>query len=405
MPPRRCPTACFSPRLVLLFLVFCLAAFAPARADVPARETLPGGWLLAPMDAAPPVPDPRAAGKTYRRTLGLWEPGRAQNDGPVRVVSFHYEDAADAPLARRTARLCARLLRLHLAHFGERAPFPRQAPEAHVFLRRDAPPGALNAGGQTWGENVWLFSTGRPRTDVEWTRTVAHEWGHLTLYAARGYREPENDAAGFLGERLYLKWLREEGTAPVVNNDEEGDGVDRAGLDIYHERQIAPLIARFRAAGPNAPALLRADRDARAMDLYVGAALAFDDAFGSLLLSEALGSVLGDDGPRPFLDSVRRAVAARPVLPVRLPAWVPLARAAYRLSPDAGAGRGAAARKIAVADRPPLVLGKFGAPPAQFSVRAAGWKWVRALPNPAAEIGVRLQREGGASSSKAAGPR
>jgi len=404
MPPRRCrPAARFSALLVLFFLVF--APPPAARADAFSRETLPGGWLLAQDTTFPtPVSDPRAAGKTYRRTLSLWEPGRAQNDGPARVVSFHYEDDADAALARRTARLCARLLRLHLAHFGQRAPFPRQATTAHVFLRRDAPPGSENAGGQTWGENVWLFSTGRPRTDIEWTRTVAHEWGHLTLYAARGYREPENDAAGFLGERLYLKWLREENTSPLVNNEPDAsDGVDQAGLDIYHERQIAPLIARFRASGPDV--LPQTGRDARAMDLYVGAALAADDAFGSLLLGEALNGVLSDDGPRPFLDALRRALAARPVLPVRLPAWVPLARATYRLSPDGTGPAERRAAKIAVADRPPLVLGKMGTPPARFSVRAAGWKWMRALPDPSAQIGVRLQREGGASSSAAGPPR
>ncbi len=417
MPPL-CFAARFFPffsRLARFFLVSCFAAgfvlapVRPVRADPFVRETLPGGWVLAPLSNPRPVPDPRFSGKTYRRSLGLWEPGRAQSDGPAHVVSLHYEDDADAALARRTARLCARLLRLHLARFGERAPFPRGAPQAHVFLRRDTPPGSENAGGQTWGENVWLFSTGRPeRTNIEWTRTVAHEWGHLTLYAARGYRAPENDAAGFLGERLYLKWLREEGTAPLLANDEnDGDGVDQAGLDIYHERQIEPLIARFRAGGPNAPALLRSDRDAPAMDLYVGAALACDDAFGSRLLGEALAGVESDDGPRPFLESLRRTTVARPVLVVRLPAWVPLVRAAYRVSPDAGTGRAAAA-KIAVADRPPLLVGKTGAPPAPFSVRASGWKWMRALlPGPAAGIVVRLQRVSGGSvgAATAAKPR
>ncbi len=401
MPPR--PRARFS-RLALLFLLLSFAASAtpPAAAravDAFTRETLPGGWVLA-QETDTPVADPRTKGAAYRRTLGLWEPGRAQGDGPTRVVFLHYQDEADAALARRTARLCARLLRLHLAHFGQRAPFPRRAPAAHVFLRRDAPLGSENAGGQTWGENVWLFSTSRPRTDIEWTRTVAHEWGHLTLYAARGYREPENDAAGFLGERLYLKWLREEGTSPLLANDPDGDGVDQAGLDIYHERQIAPLIARFRAAGPNAPAFLRTDRDADAMDLYVGTVLASDTAFGSRLLGEALARVESDDGPHPFLNALRQTVAAQqPTLFVRLPAWVPLARAAYRLLPaEAGEAGRQPAGKIAIADRPPLFLGKatLAAP---FVVRAAGWKWMRALPEPATVVGIRLQRVTGGSAA------
>jgi hypothetical protein len=84
---------------------------------------------------------------------------------------------------------------------------------------------------------------------------------------------------------------------------------------------------------------------------------------------------------------------------------VPLVRATYQVSPDAGTGRAAA--RIVVADRPPLLVGKTGAPPVQFSVRAAGWKWMRgALPGPAAGMVVRLQRvSGGSAGAAAAKPR
>lgn len=387
-------------------LLIVLAPPVTGAAPAPARETLPGGFAIEFAAAGTPArTDPRF-GRRFTRTVVVWGPAGDDEAPPPprRVASIYYQDA-DARLAHQTARLCARLLRLYGERFGRPVAFLRGAPEAHVYLcSDDAAAPAREApvlGGQTWGENVWLFA-GREKDApgaMEWTRTVAHEWGHLTLWpAARGYSEPEAEAAGFLGERLYLKWLREDaGRAPKpAPGPAPDDGVDRAGLDAYYVRQIAPLMARFQTArgGPNAPVL--GQTGARAMDHYVGGVLAADDAFGSALVGDALTSVLGNQ-PQAFFDRLRELVLAAPALSVRLPAWVPLARgAAYRVSrvPTAGVATAAPVR-LAIADRPPFFVGGSGAAAAAggFVVRGeGGWRWARVAGKAPSPLAVRFQR-------------
>jgi hypothetical protein len=369
---------------------------APSSATGATREALPGGYALVVLPAG--VPNAAATDARYRwRFTGSVQvfapaPGdgnarKPTSDVPRPVVLVHYEAPDDAQAAARTARLCARLLRLHRERFGRPAVFPRGAGEAHVWLCRRTPPSG-NRGGQTWTNHIYVFATGEPRSFIEWTRTLAHEWGHLTLPPRAATSRPKPTRQGYLGERLYLKWLHEEVSADNYARL-ANDWTDRSGLDRYQERQIAPLIARFRAAGPHAPALNGTGE--AAMNLYVGAALACDDAFGSTLLGEGLFSVLGM-GARDLFAALAEAVRRAPVLPVRLPAWVPLARATYRVSSATPPAR------VAFADRPPVVIGSGDAGgTALLRVRDPGWKWVRPVgsgaPTPAA-LGITLRVSG-----------
>lgn len=317
-----------------------LPAFAPnartlkeaARdADV---ETLPGGYVAVlpkPFAAPTPTTDPRYQWR-FARAAYVYAPVRpgfgryAPAPGIGLVVMVHYQPE-DEKRARKTARLCARLLRLHRDRFGRDATFPRDADVADIWLAPETPPGALEAGGETRDSNVYVFATDAQRSPIEWVRTVAHEWGHLTMAAARGFTLPENDAGGFLGERLYIKWLREDRTpAP------EDDGVTRDGLNLYWERQIGPLMDRFTQAGPYAKALMGSGPDA--MDLYIGGVLSCDAALGSAVTGRALHSIEGVR-PKDFFDAVRRVVSEvtwGASLPVHLPGWVPLERGRYSVS-------------------------------------------------------------------------
>ncbi len=379
----------FIVRLALLFLLF-VAAFAaaavrPAHAQtvlppefVPdaaaltrafgkmATEPLPGGFVLAVPPDTVSAQDARY-GWLFARAAFVYAPRRDRRGnvglGPA-VVIHHAPSDADA--ARRTARLCARLLRLHRERFVRDTEFPRGSDRAHVWLYRQLPATArTTAGGESQGNHLYIFDTAVPRTAIEWTRTIAHEWGHVTLPAARGFSAPENDAAGFLGERLYLKWLYEE---TVAGKGTAGDDwTDAPGLSTYHARQIAPLIARFHEIGPIGSGL--DDRDERAMNLYIGAALATDHAFGPELLGRGLFSILGV-GPRDLLTALRNTVAAALVVPIRLPAWVPLARTTYQVRGD-----GIAHGSVLFAERPPLALREGGK--AELTVLQPGWKWVR----------------------------
>ena len=329
-------------------------------------EPLPGGFYVAANSANVSVKDTRY-GWLFARAVFVYAPRRDRrgNIGLWQAVVVHHAPA-DGSAARRTARLCARLLRLHRDRFARETEFPRGSQQAHVWLYRQLPDSApFTVGGESQGNHIYIFDTAEPRTAIEWTRTVAHEWGHLTLPAARGFSSPENDAAGFLGERLYLKWLREETAAG--KEPASDDWTDTTGLNVYYARQIAPLISRFHAAGPEGGDM--AGTDEKSMNLYIGAALATDEALGSELLGRGIFSVLGVE-PRDLLTALRKVVSGASVLPVRLPAWVPLVRTTYQVL-----GEQDSVGSVLFADRPPLTL-RSGAK-AEMSVIQPGWKWVR----------------------------
>ncbi len=345
-----------------------------------AVESLPGGYVVvAPERHAAPYPvEERRYGLRFSRVVAVYEP-EGGSGRLVRRVTLHHEPDQRTQ-AVTTARLVARLLRLHRERFGRDAAFPRAAPAAAVYLSPDTPKAAALLGGETRGHEVYVFGAGTPRTPLEWTRTVVHEWGHATLPAARGYSEPESDASGYLGERLYFKWLYEEAVSAETTDYQ--DGTSLPDLELYHRRQIAPLIARFDAAGPNAPAWGRTDTTG--MDLYIGAALAFDQAFGSRLLGRALYAIQ-DVTPRDLLRAMSDVVAraASGSLPVRLPAWVPLAQSRYRV-----AAADAASGSIAVSDLATVRLDKKGT-----TLRVARSGWRRVTPKQGSVTRIYLRRD------------
>lgn len=360
---------------------------------------MPGGFIVAAASASAPVTDSR-----YNRRLSkavyIYAPRDAERRGspPVlrRVVTVHHEPK-ETEMAHRTARLCARLLRLHFDRFGQDAVFGRGSLRADVWVLPDEPTHAGNLGGETWGDQVYLVPGAREKAasgkSLEWVRTVTHEWGHLTLPAARGFTEPESDASGYLGERLYLKWLREDQRKSAAQNTTAADdGVSAADLELYHLRQTAPLLERFAQAGPETKTL--DGTDTAAMDMYVGAVLAADESFGSMMTGRALFSIL-DVRPRDFLHALREVVTAAPRATVRLPAWIPLARAAYEIRPGPDGGSGS----VALADRPPLAVRPNGAQ-TPLNVRVPGWKWVRAADGDLRAITLRRHSSSDAARTR-----
>jgi hypothetical protein len=322
---------------------------------------LPGGFALValPAESTAGAEKDLRYGWRFTRALYVYAPRREHMTTSLGLtVIVHYEPQ-DRNLALRTARLCARLLLLHRERIGYESVFPRAAETADVWLTARKAPDAT-VGAETRGNQVYVYDTRLKRSPIEWVRTVTHEWGHLTLPAARGFTDPENDAAGYLGERLFLKWMREERRA-----DSPDDGTDLASLDLYYSRQIAPLIAQFSAGGPQSKLL--DGTSAESMDYYIGAALAFDEAFGSQMLGRAIYGIYGVK-PRDLLASMREVLSQADAITVRLPAWAPLPKMDYAVAGDATG-------EINVADRPPLFVRLGGA--TRLSVRQPGWKQVK----------------------------
>lgn len=381
--------------LTLCFLLLSLAVFnSSANAGVPPPrvvfdyrslkseigegevERLPGGFALAIPNTDFSATDPRF-GQGYERVAYVYGPHRDVKGILLGLnVRVHFQKD-DETQALRTSRLIARLLRLHREKFGQEAVFPRATEIADVWLSPVAGEDET-IGGLTWNSHVFVFSVREERTATEWVRTIAHEWGHMTLPAARGFSEPETDAAGYLGERLHFKWMNAETKTSAV-----ADGTTPTLLKNYCDKQVRPLIERFQTIGPSSPLLN--ETSAEAMDFYIGMALAFDDAYGSKVAGRALFSIDGET-PKRLLAAMKEVVGLSDKLVVRLPAWTPLSKAGYAVTSDA-------AGSVQIADRTPLLVRPSA--PSALAIKSPGWKSLRVADGEVTT--VTLRRKGGAA--------
>jgi hypothetical protein len=270
------------------------------------------------------------------RRLYLYRPRNAGDASLVRVLTVHY-DTTEVSVATQVAKTAAVLLLLHRTHFGRPSQFATMGidnNEAHVWLAPQTPLGK-EIGGMTRANHVYIFGSGPELSATERLRTLAHEWGHLTLsqVCAKGFNNPESDASGYTGERLYLKWLYEYSNSKESKENLDGTGIDRAFLTLYYNRQIKPLMEQYNAIGPSSVKPLTAV----GMNKYVGMVLATDEAVGGLLLAKGL---FDRDTFRPedLTNSLSKNISDAPSYSVKLPAWVPFIPVNYQATLSNGAG-------------------------------------------------------------------
>jgi hypothetical protein len=197
----------------------------------------------------------------------------------IRRFAIYTPDYEMLPYARRAGRFCALLwgaanVRLKTLCQNLRAGI------VNLWLTRRG-----EGGGEHFRNNLYLYSLLSERTGLEWARTLAHEYGHYLLPGASGYVEPENWGNGLLGERLFLRWIRDDLESRRLES-EQVSFVTLADLNDYCEKQVSPLIEQIRNAGPD-HALLAGNRKA-SMDAFTGLLLFADQTYGSPILYEML---------------------------------------------------------------------------------------------------------------------
>ena len=218
--------------------------------------------------------DPRQ-NRLYQYRLQVHCLVEQEGDNGERRFVIHYNRPSDEPLARRVGSVLARLHWLVRDYLG-RLPAPSENGGRHVdvWLDENGP-----AGGEELSGHLYLTGIDVARPPAEWVRELAHEYAHLTLPKVGPYSEPEKWANGYLGERLFLKWLL------IDNNvtDLWDQPLNAAG---YLTHQVVPFRTRSLEAGPAAP---DADRmDGRGMEFFIGTILALEAAHGPTLLRSLL---------------------------------------------------------------------------------------------------------------------
>jgi hypothetical protein len=198
------------------------------------------------------------------------------NTGDTRERRFvvHFQRGSDEPLARKAGGLLARLYWIGRDYLGVG---PARDRHVDVWLARSG-----KAGGEEYLGDIYLYAIDEPRAPAEWIRELAHEYSHVTLPEIGPYSAPEKWGNGYLGERLYLKWLLHD-NGPTQIWDGTVDGT------AYVERQIKPLRETFLNQGPLAPAATRTD--GQGMAHLIGRVLAVEVTYGPSLLRAAFAGV------------------------------------------------------------------------------------------------------------------
>lgn len=278
------------------------ADLAPSTVDATAqqlncdKEVIGGpfpGLLLTPREARNNKDEKYQ--ETYHAISHVYIAERSRGSDTItnysqRFLVYGAEDET-RPLIFRAAKLLLLLWGENHSHL--RRDHVPDKPTIQVWLTEHPARGlTTDVGGEEFespnpdrGGQIYLYNVHAERRSIEWTREIAHEYGHYALPGISGFKSPEVWANGVLGERLFLKWLDEDLHSGVLK-PEEIPFVTPDQLDDFLARQVTPLIRRVQQSGMSNAALARTD--AEGMDNYTALALYVDTLYGSSQLLSAM---------------------------------------------------------------------------------------------------------------------
>ncbi len=200
-------------------------------------------------------------------------------------------------------------------------------------------------GGKAGGEQLWDYDKDGEReirvntiyiyavqtfTDpLEMAREVAHEYGHATLPPVGGFKEPEDWANGYLGERLYLKWLHDDMASGRLG-PEDAMGATASDLEAYLKKNVNPLVDAAALNGPDV--LLLAKPGAKAMAHYLGLVMYAEAILPTSAFERSLkvmGSTAAMDYPKALVLAAGEPANYLLTVPQRFqnrPIWIPLGK-------------------------------------------------------------------------------
>ncbi|HVL40080.1 MAG TPA: hypothetical protein VM328_11880 [Fimbriimonadaceae bacterium] len=176
---------------------------------------------------------------------------------------------------------------------------------------------------------VYIYQIQSFRDPLEMAREVAHEYGHATLPPVGGFVKPEDWGNGYLGEKLFLRYLRDEIKAGRLN-EADAMGASLPALGKWVATHVDPLVLAAGTSGP-VDRVLRA-KGQKGLDAYLGLAL-----YAELLLPQRAFArslfLTGSTHPWDYPNGIVLAATEVEDLELRVPPmlagkplWVPLAK-------------------------------------------------------------------------------
>ncbi len=198
-------------------------------------------------------------------------------------------------------------------------------PGGEQFFGEDFPP----HGRPTSVNTICIYDLPSFTNPLEMAREVAHEYGHAVLPSVGGFVQPEDWANGYLGEKLFLRWVRD---AMAAHTLEPADAmqVDFASLDGWVKARVDPLVTQAATNPPNFVLLKKTGLEA--MNYYHGLVLYADTIMPKSVAARSMlliGSTHAWDYPHSLLMATQeldRYTLAIPQTMTKNPIWIPLGK-------------------------------------------------------------------------------
>jgi len=174
---------------------------------------------------------------------------------------------------------------------------------------------------------IYLYDLRNFGSPIEMAREVAHEYGHAALPAVGGFNAPEYWANGYLGEKLFLRWLRDKLAIGHIGTDDTM-GSTVKDLDAWIKDNVEAPVLEASSRPPSATML--SDKGPVGMNAYIGLVVYADTILPPSIVGRSM-KLMGSQDAKDYPDSLLRAMMEMPKITLSLPPylkgkpiWIPL---------------------------------------------------------------------------------
>lgn len=174
---------------------------------------------------------------------------------------------------------------------------------------------------------IYFYQLSSFKDPVEMAREVAHEYGHAVLPPVGGFKKPEDWGNGYLGEKIFMRWLRDDFAAGRLITDDVM-GATKEQVDAWVKKNVDPLILRAATNFPDASNMMEGSTG---MDNWIGLAAYVDQICPPQVFANSLRFTTMRP-PTDYPDQVVAAARAMDQLTLSVPStlakqkfiWIPL---------------------------------------------------------------------------------
>lgn len=174
---------------------------------------------------------------------------------------------------------------------------------------------------------IYLYQISSFTQPMEMAREVAHEYGHAVLPPVGGFKKPEEWGNGYLGEKIFLRWLR-DGVASGALSSDDAMGATAQQLDAWVKKNLDPLVLK---AATRFPDPVNITEGSTGMDSWIGLAAYIEQTCPPQLFANSLRFTTMKP-PKDYPEQVLASARAMDQITIAVPAnlskaksiWIPL---------------------------------------------------------------------------------